>query len=220
MKAIILAGGFGTRISKISNSRPKPLMEVSGKSVLEHQIEFLLKHGIANIRLSLYHKPNQIINFCLKRWPGKVNFVIEPRPLGTGGALKFASAGFKDDFIVLNGDILSDVNLGNFISKGANTLVCTYQKDVSQFGMLKIYEDKIIDFLEKTGEKIAGFINAGIYLLHPDVFDGINKDEFMIEIDVFPELAKKGELNAYLHEGYWIDMGTEERYRQANLDMV
>lgn len=220
MHVIILAGGFGTRLARISRDKPKPLTEVGGKPILEHQVEFLLKHGIRNIRLSLHHKADQIISFCENRWPGKIDFRVEPKPLGTGGAIKFASRGIQDDFLVLNGDLLSDINLKKFIKSGANTICCSFVEDARDFGLLKIKNGKVREFLEKPKEKISGFVNGGIYFLNPKIFDGVTQDEFMIEKEVFPKLAEKGKLNAYIHNSFWIDVGTEERWRMAQAKLT
>lgn len=215
MHAIILAGGFGTRLARISGDKPKLLMEVGGKPILEHQVEFLLKHGIQNIRLSLHHKADQIISFCENRWPGKMDFRVESKPLGTGGAIKFASRGIQDDFLVLNGDLLSDIDLKKFIKYRANAICCYYSEDARDFGLLKIKKGKVREFLEKPKDKISGFVNGGIYFLSPKIFSDVTQNEFMIEKEVFPKLAEKGKLNAYIHNGFWIDVGTEERWRIA-----
>lgn len=220
MHAIILAGGFGTRLALISGDKPKPLIEVGGKPILEHQVEFLLKHGIKNIRLSLHHKADQIISFCKNRWPGKMDFRVEPNPLGTGGAIKFASRGIQDDFLLLNGDLLSDLDLKKFIKCGANTICCSFAEDARDFGLLKIKNGKVREFLEKPKEKISGFVNGGIYFLSPKIFSGITQDKFMIEKEVFPRLAEKGKLNAYIHNGFWIDVGTEERWKIADAKLT
>lgn len=214
--AIILAGGFGTRLAHIVGDRPKPLAEVGGKAILEHQIEQLLRHGVDQIRLSLHHKANQIIAFCESRWLGKFHYIVEEKPLGTGGGVKFASAGLTEPFLVFNGDNLSDVALNKFMKNPPNTIMCAYLEDARGFGLLDVKEGKISAFREKPSEKISGFVNCGIYLLEPAAFDGISQESFMIEKEVFPRLAKEGRLNAFVHKGYWIDAGTEERYKRAN----
>lgn len=215
MKAIILAGGFGTRLAKITGDKPKPLVEVGGVPILEHQINLLQKHGISDIRLSLYHKADRIIAFCETKWPGKFEYIVEPRPLGTGGGIKFAARGLTEPFLVLNGDGLTDVNISELKNALPNTIMCMEVSDASDFGLLKINNGKIKAFLEKPQEKIAGHVNCGFYLLSPTVFKN-TPEEFMIEKEIFPRLAANGELNAFLHKGYWIDAGTEERYKRAN----
>ena len=215
IEAIILAGGFGTRVSEISNGLPKPLLEIAGKPILEHQIQFLRRNGIQNIRLGLHYKADQIIAFCEKRWPGEIRFFVEPKPLGTGGAVKFASSDLEHPFLVINGDIICDIDVARLISKSPNIVACAHQDKTQDYGLLRLEEGKIVEFLEKPKEPTAGFINAGWYLLEPNIFRSRLQDHFMVEKEIFPALADQGELHAYQHNGYWIDVGVPERYYQA-----
>ena len=218
MKTLILAGGFGTRLAHISGGKPKPLMDVAGKPILERQINFLLSHGMDDIRLSLHHKADQIIEFCERNWPKRFEYIIEPTPLGTGGGIHFASKDISDPFLVVNGDILSDINVAEFVSTTPNAIVGAYQKDARSYGLLDINNGKIAAFREKPIEECGGYINAGFYLLHPDIFSHIGVEAFMIEKEIFPQLAELGNLNVFTHDGYWIDCGTEERLGQAHDD--
>lgn len=219
MKAIILAGGFGTRLAKISGDKPKPLVEVAGKPILERQIEYLWKSGIRDIRLSLHHKADQIIAFCDHRFgKGKIEYLIEDKPLGTGGGIRFASRDLAEPFLVVNGDTLTDMDLLKFASAGAHAIACVYMRDARDFGLVDVRNGKAAAFLEKPKEHIPGFINAGYYLLDGKAFGHVEKEAFMIEQDVFPHLAKNAKLNAYVHDGYWIDVGTAERWERANND--
>lgn len=218
MKAIILAGGFGTRLAKISGDKPKPLVEVAGKPIVQRQIEFLLSHGVSDIRLSLHHKADQIISFCENRWPNKFEYVVEPEPLGTGGGIKFASKGITEPFMVINGDILTDLDVRAFSKSRAHTIAGAYMEDARAFGLLNIADGKVVAFLEKPKDVQSGYINAGYYLLTPDAFAHTTQDRFMMETEVFPYLAQKGKLHAYMHHGYWIDVGTEDRWEKAHRD--
>lgn len=218
MKAIILAGGFGTRLAHVSEGKPKPLVEVAGVPMLERQINFLLSHGIDDIRLSLHHKADQIIEFCECKWPERFEYIVEPTPLGTGGGIRFATKDLHDPFLVVNGDTLSDIDVRAFVAGTPNSLVGAYQKDARPYGLLEINDGKVAAFLEKPTQSCGGYINAGFYLLHPDIFSHISSEKFMMEQDVFPQLAKAGKLNVFMHDGYWIDCGTEERLMQAHAD--
>lgn len=218
MKTVILAGGFGTRLAHISGGKPKPLMEVAGKPILERQIDFLLSHGMDDIRLSLHHKADQIIEFCERKWPGRFEYVVEPIALGTGGGIRFAGKDLDEPFLVVNGDILSDINVREFVSAQPHAIVGAYQKDARPYGLLDIQNKKVAAFQEKPTEECGGYINAGFYFLHPDVFSGITSESFMIEKEIFPQLAESGKLNVFTHDGYWIDCGTEERLKQAHRD--
>lgn len=222
MRVIILAGGFGTRVAEVAGARPKPLLEVAGKSILERQIEFLWGSGMSEIRLSLHHKAKKIIDFCQRRWPGELQFVIEEEPLGTGGAVKFASQDLDPDeeMLVLNCDnLIRDMDLDRFIARGANTIGCVFLEDAREYGLVEIRGDRAVGFLEKPKQKTSGFINCGWYLLRPQTVRGVPRDSFMLERDLFPRLAEAGELKAYLHGGYWIDAGTEERLKQVDQDL-
>ena len=218
MKVIILAGGFGTRLARVSGGKPKPLVEVAGVSILERQISFLLSHGFDEIRLSLHHKADQITAFCDAKWPGKFEYVVEPSPLGTGGGIRFASRDLKEPFLVVNGDILTDVDVPSFLAAKPNVIVAAHQDDARGYGLLDITDGRVTAFREKPQEPKSGYINAGWYLLHPAIFAHVSSDTFMIETEIFPKLAAEGRLGAYMHRGYWIDCGTEERPAQAHKD--
>lgn len=212
MKIIILAGGKATRLPKSAKNIPKPLVEIGKKTILQHQIDLLKKHGLFDIRLSLGYVADQIIEYL----NGKYKYIIEPKPLGTGGAIKFASKDLKEDFMVLNGDILSNIDFSEFIkSHKKNTIAAWHCEDCCDYGMIEIKGKKITKFLEKPTNKCAGYINAGFYILSPNIFKNIKKTSFSIETDVFPNLAKNGDLFAYIHKGYWTDVGTEDRLEEA-----
>lgn len=165
------------------------------------------------------------------RWAGRgkredntrnlsIEYIIEPEPLGTGGAIKFASRDLKEDFMVLNGDILSSIDLSKFIKFYENTpqknvLTAWYHQDVRDYGSIHLKGEKVIKFYEKPKHPTAGYINAGFYILSSNTLKSIKKTSFSIEKDVFPKLAQKGDLAAFIHEGFWTDLGTEERLEEA-----
>lgn len=223
MRAIILAGGFGTRVAEAAGTKPKPLVEVAGRAILEHQIEFLQNLGIGEIRLSLHHKANEIIAFSERRWPRRVAFAVEETPLGTGGAVKFASRDLDPDeeVLVLNCDnLVRDMDLARFTARGADAIGCVFLEDAREYGLIHAVDDRAAAFLEKPKDKTAGLINCGWYLLRPRTLRAVGRDSFMLERDLFPRLAEKRTLKIHLHEGYWIDAGTEDRLRQADRDLA
>lgn len=223
MRAIILAGGFGTRVAEVAGTKPKPLVEVAGEAILEHQIESLRSLGIGEIRLSLHHKANEIIAFCERRWPRRVAFAVEETPLGTGGAVKFASRDLDPDeeVLVLNCDnLVRDMDLARFTARGADAIGCVFLEDAREYGLVNIQGDYAAGFSEKPKEKTAGFINCGWYLLRPKTLRAVAQESFMLERDLFPRLAEAGGLKTHLHEGYWIDAGTEDRLRRADRDLA
>jgi mannose-1-phosphate guanylyltransferase len=214
MKVIILAGGRGTRLAKQSaRDIPKVLVKIAGKPILQHQIDHLASHGLSDIRLSLGFRACQIIDYL----KGRYEYVIEPEPLGTGGAIKFASADLNEPFMVLNGDIISDVDVAGFAKSHqpkTNVLVVSYHKQNTDFGLLKINDSgKIVKFLEKPSQPTDGYVSVGFYILQPNVFDDINKKTFSIEYDVFPKLADDNKLHSFEHTGFWSDLGTEKRIK-------
>ncbi len=216
MKIIILAGGKATRLPESARNIPKLLVKIAGKTILQHQVDLLKKHGLNNIRFSLGYEADKIIKYL----NGKYEYIIEPKPLGTGGAIKFASKDLKEDFMVLNGDVLSNIDFSKFVeshknSPQQNNLVVWLCKDARPYGLVELKNSNVSKFLEKPKEKCSGYINAGFYILSPNIFKNIKKTSFSIENDVFPNLAKNNELAAYIHKGYWTDIGTEERLEEA-----
>ncbi len=226
MKVIILAGGKATRLPNSTKDIPKPLVPILGATtILEHQIEGLARHGLTDIRLSLHHRADQIVAWITEYarragQPFAFDCVIESQPLGTGGAIKFASRDLREPFLVLNGDIVADFNFGVVAAKahnpGDNIVVGRQFGNASDMGTIKHdSRGRIHAFIEKTGIPEPGVINAGFYLLQPGVFKG-TPEAFSIEHEIFPKLAAAGNLHTVLHEGaYWFDCGTEERLEEV-----
>lgn len=224
MKVIILAGGKATRLPRAAHTIPKALVEVGGKPVLRHQIDLLAEHGFNDIRLALAAKSQHIIDYSR----GRYEYVVEDTSLGTGGAIKHATRDLSDPFFVLNGDVLSNLDFADFAKKYRergvrNMLVAWYAPDVRDFGSLHtpafVRQDAAVSqihgFFEKPKEQRSGFINAGVYILHPDTVANHSGAVFSIEHDIFPGLVSRGDLHAYWHKGWWMEMGTEERLGQA-----
>ncbi len=221
MKVIILAGGKGTRLPYSAKEIPKPLVKVGSKPILQHQIDWLKKYGLNDIRFSLGFEVEAILGYL----DGKYEYVIEPKPLGTGGAIKFATKDLKEEFFVLNGDILTDLNPLRFIDSFKRSLlqnmIVTYScPNPRDFGLVEIKQNLVMKFIEKPPNSVLRqdpnyFINAGIYILSPDVFKKIPKKVFSVEKDVFPQLAFEKKLGVFLHKGFWLDVGTEERLKKA-----
>ena len=222
MKVIILAGGKATRLPVSCKENPKSLIKIKDKPILQYQIDILEKYGLKDIRFSLGHKAEQIINYL----NGRYEYEIEPESLGTGGAIKFAAKDLKEDFLVLNGDILADFNFSEFLKFhqnhiGENAMAIKELPDTSSYGVVEFDEQNLIqNFIEKENSGSRGFINAGFYVLSPKIFENIQQDKFSIERDVFPFLAKEKKLSAFIHNGQWIDVGTEERLNWARSNFV
>lgn len=219
MKVIILAGGKATRLPKSAKKIPKALVKIKGKPFLIWLFNLLKKYNFNDLRLSLGEKADQIVKF-LKRKKIFVEYVIEKEPLQTGGAVKFASKDLKEPFMVINGDVLTNLNLKKFLDffekKKKNVIAVWRTKNALSYGLVKFKKDgQVIKFLEKPKKKIGGYINAGFYIFFPEVFKKIKKRKFLIETEVLPKLAKEKKLYAFIHSGKWIDIGTEKRLKLA-----
>ena len=217
MKVIILAGGRANRLPNSAKNIPKPLVRIAGQPILEHQLAWLKEHGLTDIRFSLGHFNQKIIDYL----KGRCEYVIEKEPLGTGGAIKLACQDLKEEFMVLNGDNLTDADLTGFLKfhqkhSLANSLVGWRCPDARNWGLLKNRGIRILEFKEKPKRKCSGLINAGIYLLSPEIFKPIKEKSFSIEYGVFPDLAKQKQLAVFAHQGLWLGINTEEDVKLAN----
>lgn len=215
MKAVILAGGFGTRLAGV-HDRPKCLIDIGGgRTILDHQVSLLREHGIREIRLSLHYKADEVCAYA-RRFGAGVQCVYEKEPLGTGGAVKLATKGMREPAVVCNGDIITNINFSAIIEKALGvrqhtlSLVSAAAKD---FGNVELAGDRIVGFHEKRGGEEHAWVSEGFYVLFPGIFESF-PDVFSIEKDCFPRLAKRGMLRAYPHNDRWLDVGTPERFNQ------
>ena len=234
VKALILAGGFGTRLRPISCTRPKILFPIINKPLLQWTFERLAKNNITeailavNYQTEVYIKQHKIPNCGLK-----IKYSRDPikKPLGTGGPIKRAEKllGYDSPFLVLNGDIFADLSYTEILKKhkeekAVATIALHRVKDPSRYGVAELAEDnKIKRFIEKPSLKDAptNLINAGVYVLSPKVFDYIQKGRNVsIELEIFPKLAIEGKLYGHVLEGLWMDIGKPEEYLEINKIML
>ena len=236
MKALILAGGKGTRLRPLTVYTPKPIVPVVNKSFLLYQIEILRRAGIKDITLSLNYQPDKIERRLGdgKEYGINLAYVTEPQPMGTGGAYKYASAGIDETTIVLNGDILTDLILTKLIKQHreqeADATIClTPVENPAAYGLVETDEEnRILRFIEKPKgaelEKLnTSNINAGIYILEPKILDLIPAGEnYSFEYDVFPAILESGlNFRAYIMKNdYWMDIGTPQKYLAAHKDFL
>lgn len=227
--AFILSGGKGERLKPLTDSKPKTLLEVKGKPVIEWNILNVINYGVKRIVLGLGFKANDIINFVeesklAKRLNIEIEYSIEKKPLGTAGALKKAENLIKEkDFIMCNGDEVKDINYNLLYSvhKANNaiaTLALVKVKDIANFGSVKIANDKILEFIEKTKKQLSNekLVSAGAYILSKKIFSFIPKEKNVsIEKKVFPLLAKKSMLFGAINEGQWYPIDTLECLEKA-----
>ena len=236
MQAVILAGGKGTRLRPLTVYTPKPIVPLMNRAFLIYQIEILRRAGITDITLSLSYQPDKIELLLGDGSDFGVNlrFISEPSPLGTGGAYRFAANDIRETTVVLNGDILTDIDLSDVLqfhrANGSEaTLALTPVENPSAYGLVESdSESKILRFLEKPKpEDLADIttntINAGIYILEPAILDLITLGQnSSFEYDVFPEILRQNKpFFAYAMNGqYWRDIGNPASYLAAHHDFL
>lgn len=233
MHAVVLVGGFGTRLRPLTFSTPKPLLPIANVRQLEHLIANLATAGVTNVALALGFKPEPFFDaFPDGVCAGvKLHYAVEPEPLDTAGAIAFAArdAGIDETFVVMNGDIICDLDIARLVefhrAHGAEaTLHLTPVDDPSQFGVVETDADGWVKrFVEKPapGETTSSVINAGTYVLEPRVLDRMPANQKLsIERVVFPQMVADGTLAAMATDDYWIDTGRPDTYLQANLDLI
>ena len=233
MKAILLAGGQGTRLRPLTLNTPKPVVPIFDRPFLTYQIDLVKQvPEIDEVVLSLNYQPEAIeAVFGDGSALGiRIRYVVEPEPLGTAGGIKFASRGLDGPIVVFNGDVLTSIDLGAVIRlhrerQARATIVLTPVENPSAFGLVETDgRQNIRRFLEKPKpeEITTNRINAGIYVLEPDTFDRIPKDTaWSIERSFFPSLIERGEtFVSYVYDGYWIDIGTPAKYLQVHRDIM
>ena len=233
MKAILLVGGKGTRLRPLTIHTPKPIVPIFNRPLLYYQLDLLKQvPEIDEVILSLNYQPRRIEEiFGDGDGLGiKLRYVVEPAPLGTAGAIKYAGDKLTESVVVFNGDILTEVDLRAVIQlhrerRARATIVLTPVDNPTAYGLVETDADaNIRRFLEKPKleEITTNNINAGIYVLEPDTFDRIPSNvAWSIERSYFPSLIERGEtFVAYIDHGYWIDIGTPEKYVQVHRDIM
>ena len=236
MQAVILAGGKGTRLRPLTVYTPKPIVPVMNRPFLLYQIDILKRAGITDITLSLSYQPDKIELLLGDGSDFGVNlrFITEPNPLGTGGAYRFAADEIRETTVVLNGDILTDIDIASVLSfhqlkKSEATLVLTPVENPSAYGLVETDDSaNILRFLEKPkieelDQIITNTINAGVYVLEPSILDLIPMGEnSSFEYDIFPEIQRrKKPFFGYIMDGkYWRDIGTPANYLAAHRDFI
>jgi len=223
MQAVILAGGYGTRLAPLTYTRPKSLLPILNKPMIHHLIDSLPKG--TEVIIATNYKKEQIEEYFQKEG---MSIIIndEPYPLGTGGATKFAEKYIDDAFLVLNSDIISSLNIRKFIQfhkkKRATVTISLWPvENVWEFGVVGIEADgRIIKFVEKPKKEEApsNLINAGAYFLEPEVLDYIETGRLVsMEKEIFPKIIEDGKrFYGYTFNGFWIDVGRHQSYIEVN----
>lgn len=232
MQAIVLVGGEGTRLRPLTNDVPKPALTLVDRPFLAYMIEWLAGHGVDDVVLACGFLPD-VLREALgdgEHDGVRLRYVIEPERRGTAGAIRFAADALGEElgerFFALNGDVLTDLDLtalaGAHREREARATIALYPvEDSAAYGLVEVDDEgRVLDFVEKTGEPVPGEVNAGAYLLERSVLDLIPPDrEVSVEREVFPRLVGDG-LTALRLDGYWMDIGTPERYLQASWDIL
>lgn len=230
---MVLVGGFGTRLRPLTLTTPKPMLPVGHRPIVENLVRMLASAGIDEVVLGLGFKPEPFIDaFPDGTCAGvRLHYAVEPEPLDTAGAIRFAAddAGIDDTFVVVNGDVLTDLDVSSLIAfhraKGAEaTIHLTPVDDPSAYGVVAVdAEGRVERFVEKPapGTAPSNLINAGTYVLEPSVLRRIESGrKVSIEREIFPLMVTDGGLYAMATDDYWIDTGRPEPYLRANLDMI
>jgi mannose-1-phosphate guanylyltransferase len=230
MQALILAGGEGTRLRPLTSTVPKPVVPLVDRPFIAFMLDWLRGHGVDDVVMSCGFLAAGVRNVLGdgSAYGIRLRYVEEPRPMGTGGAVKFAESLLDERFLMLNGDVLTDLDVTAQLAlheqRGAQaTLALTPVEDPSAYGLVRTKTDgEVTGFVEKPAPDQIDTrnISAGIYVLERSVLDLLEPDQpASIERDVFPRLVGDG-LYAYVGEGYWLDIGTPERYLEGTFDIL
>ncbi len=233
MKAIILVGGQGTRLRPLTYEMPKQMLPLVGVPMIECVFESLAGHGITEVVLSLGYMPHHFI----EAYPEgsiagvTIKYAVEPEPLDTAGAIKFAAeyVGVDETFLVVNGDVLTDLDVTALVEfhhrRGAEGTIALHPvEDPSRFGVVVTNDEaRVTSFVEKPRREDAptNLINAGTYVFEPSVLSRIASGrKVSVEREIFPALAADGVLFAMADHAYWLDTGTPSTFLQANIDVL
>ncbi len=233
MQALVLVGGEGTRLRPLTERMPKPAVTLVDRPFISYMVEWLASHGVDDVILACGFLPDRLRDVLGDGEPGgpTIRYLAEPEPRGTAGAIRFAADLLDERFLALNGDTLTDLDLSALMAahdeRGARATIGLYPvADPSAYGLVRTAaDDAVLEFLEKpSAEMLATLdtdeINAGAYVLERTVLDLIPPDRAVsIEREVFPRLVGDGLYGKRL-EGYWMDIGTPERYLQASWDII
>lgn len=218
---LILAGGFGTRLSSVVQDVPKPLAPVCGSPFLRYILINCIEQGVKDIVLLLHYKAEQFEEVIREFQDAecfadvRIQSVIESKPLGTGGSVRHAVNKLDsfDSFMVINADTWLGEGLRDLNKSGSNSLLAVSVTDCSRYGSLGIKDGRVKEFKEKKSSKYPGWINAGAYCLTSDVFAKYQADEYIsMELDVLPELVKESNLKVVKTNSNFIDIGIPEDY--------
>jgi mannose-1-phosphate guanylyltransferase / phosphomannomutase len=226
-----MAGGEGTRLRPLTYNQPKPMIPMANRALMEHVVALLKRHGFSDVVVTVGFQANAIQNYFGNgaEFGVRMVYASEEAPLGTAGSVRNAMQQLDEPFVVISGDVLTDIDLSAIVDfhnekKALATMALRSVPNPLEFGIVITREDGTIErFLEKPswGQVFSDTINAGIYVFEPDIFDFIGPGEVDFSSDVFPRLAADGHmLYGYVTDGYWEDIGTLEAYARAHQDIL
>jgi mannose-1-phosphate guanylyltransferase len=230
MQAVILVGGEGTRLRPLTSTVPKPVVPLVDRPFIAYMLEWLARHGVDDVVMSCGFLATAVRNVLGdgSQYGVRLRFIEEPEPRGTAGALKYAEELLDERFLMLNGDVLTDIDLTAQIAQheesgATGTLALVPVDDPTAYGLVRLHEDHAVkEFVEKpSADQIdTNLISAGAYVLERRVLDLIPADQNVsIEREIWPQLVGNG-LYGYAADAYWLDIGTPERYLQGTFDIL
>jgi mannose-1-phosphate guanylyltransferase len=230
-QAVILVGGEGTRLRPLTSLVPKPVLPLVDRPFIVHMLEWLRGHGVSDVIMACGFEPSKVraAHGDGEQLGMRVRYIAEPEPRGTAGALKFAEQHLGERFLMLNGDVLTDIDLTQQIAQHTHTgatatLALVRVEDPSAYGLVRLGEDRAVrEFLEKpeADEIDTNLVSAGAYVLERSVLDMIAPDSNVsIEREIWPALVGDGLYGFVDENAYWLDIGTPERYLQATFDLL
>ena len=232
MKAVILAGGKGSRLVPITNTTPKPMISLLNRPFLEYLLDHLYSHGFDEVFLTLFHLSDSIRKHFGENPRNKISltYAIEDSPMGTAGGVKALESELKSTFVVCNGDFYTDLNLSAALKfhqekRSIATIILTWVDDPTSYGMVEAQDDgKILRFVEKPDQNriTTNWVNAGTYILEPEALGYVPSGaSLMFERDLFPILLHNQKpVYSYRTEAYWVDVGSPANYQKLHRDIL
>ncbi|CAN5313179.1 hypothetical protein BH24ACT19_BH24ACT19_11710 [soil metagenome] len=232
MRAVIMAGGQGTRLRPLTSNQPKPMISIVNTPCMEHIVRLLKRYGFEDIVVTLEYMPEVIREYFGdgSAWGVKMEYSVEEEPLGTAGSVKYVEEWLTERFVIVSGDALTDVDLGKAVAfheeRGAEvTLVLKEVDDPSEFGIVVVDDDgRVTEFLEKPDEDevFSYTANTGIYVVEPGILQDIPEgQEYDWSKDHFPKMLEEGRpVYGFMMQGYWEDIGNIEQYMGAQRDVL
>jgi NDP-sugar pyrophosphorylase family protein len=223
---VIMAGGLGKRLGKLTKETPKPMLKVGEKPLLDVILATFIDHGFHKFYISVNYKKHIIMDYFGdgSKWGVSIKYLIEDKKLGTAGSLSLIREKLKHPLIVTNGDVMTSLDYDAFImhhvrKKSSATMCIRKHEHVIPYGVIEVEDDRIISLSEKP--KITFNINTGVYVLDPDIIKKIPSNTFYDMTELFEKISKDGQKTfAYTLKDYWIDIGYADMFYQANKDIM